>query len=160
MDKPCNQCHESKPLEDFSPNGTAPDGRRSRCRTCRAETARLKRLERAGRPVPLPSRYLAPYNHVRRLFREVDKAILSGTAPLPLDVPVKVRGRGIASPRSCAIKLVNGVAWLYIASQRGALQLQYASTAPEALIYALEGLGLELILPGEAILASDHKGLA
>lgn len=160
MDRICRQCFEPKPFSEFSPHGTAADGLQPRCKKCRSESARLRRLERAGRPVPLPSRYLAPYNHAKALFREVDKAILSGTAPLPLEVPVKVRGRAIASPRACVIRLVGETPWLYIASQRGALQLQYASTAPEALIYALEGLGLELILPGEAALTKAHKGLA
>lgn len=34
--KTCSTCHESKPLNAFHRNDDAPDGRKSRCKECRA----------------------------------------------------------------------------------------------------------------------------
>jgi hypothetical protein len=109
--------------------------------TCRNDLQRLKRLEHAGKPVPLPSRLVPPFNAVRKLYKEY---VSSGPAPVPLEVPVRVINHVIRSPRACVIRRVNGEDWIYIASRRGAIQLQFSATAPDGLLYALEGLGLEV----------------
>jgi hypothetical protein len=103
----------------------------------------LKRLERAGKPVPLPSRYIAPFNAVKRLYREWT----ASTKAVPMEVPVRVRNHIEPSPKACMIRLVNGESWIYIGSRMGQRQLLYTATSPDALIYALEAMGLEILAP-------------
>lgn len=43
--KRCNQCGETKPLEEFYSNKDAKDGRRSPCKACEAESDRRYRAE-------------------------------------------------------------------------------------------------------------------
>lgn len=50
LTKRCTKCREVKPLEEFSPDKRARDGRQSRCRVCRAKRAREAAWAKRGIP--------------------------------------------------------------------------------------------------------------
>jgi hypothetical protein len=70
---------------------------------------------------------------------------------------VRARYHVVRAPRSCIIRRANGDDWIYIASQRGSKQLQFSSTGPDGLIYALEALGLEVYIENPKPIAGGAR---